>query len=236
MEAKSTVPEIRARFDREVERYTNLETGQTATIDSPLSLDLIKNAAARVNPSAKTLLDVGCGAGNYTLRLLEALPDLEVTLIDLSSNMLQRAVERITPKTKRPVATIHGDIRELDPGENSFDLIVAGMVLHHLRADCEWENVFRKLWSALKTGGSLWICDFVCHSMTAVQDMMWERYGAYLAELKDEAYRDYVLDYVTKEDSPRPLLYQTDLLKAVGFKNVEVLHKNNCFSVFGAIK
>jgi tRNA (cmo5U34)-methyltransferase len=27
---------------------------------------------------------VGCGAGNYTLKLLESLPNLDVTLIDLS--------------------------------------------------------------------------------------------------------------------------------------------------------
>ncbi|MGI6419673.1 MAG: hypothetical protein ACOX1P_28900 [Thermoguttaceae bacterium] len=33
---KSTVDEIRQRFDADVERFSNLETGQSATIDAPL--------------------------------------------------------------------------------------------------------------------------------------------------------------------------------------------------------
>ena len=43
---KSTVDEIRERFD--VERFSNLETGQSATIDAPLSLTLIADAASCV--------------------------------------------------------------------------------------------------------------------------------------------------------------------------------------------
>ena len=32
---KSTVAEIRARFDNDVARFSNLETGQSATVDAP---------------------------------------------------------------------------------------------------------------------------------------------------------------------------------------------------------
>src|SRR5687768_11443821 len=32
---KSTVDEIRRRFDADVERFSNLETGQSATLDAP---------------------------------------------------------------------------------------------------------------------------------------------------------------------------------------------------------
>ena len=88
---KSTVEQIRARFDNDVERFSNLETGQSATIDAPLVLELISQAAAATNPGARDLLDIGCGAGNYSLKLLQTLPDLNVTLIDLSRPMLERA-------------------------------------------------------------------------------------------------------------------------------------------------
>ena len=80
---KSTTQQIRERFDGDVERFSNLETGQSATIDAPLSLALIAGAASRVSPGALSLLDVGCGAGNYALKMLEQLPHLDVTLIDL---------------------------------------------------------------------------------------------------------------------------------------------------------
>ncbi|MCW9705584.1 class I SAM-dependent methyltransferase [Fodinibius salsisoli] len=233
---KSSVDEIRQRFDNDVERFSNLATGQSATIDAPLVLDLITEAAAQVNPKATDVLDVGCGAGNYTLQLLGKLPEVNATLVDLSQPMLERAEERIAPATSGTIHTIQSDIRECNFEEASFDIIMAAAVLHHLRSDEEWEQVFRKLYKSLKPGGSLWISDLIQHSSPEVHQHMWERYGAYLVDLEDEAYRDKVFAYIDKEDSPKPLMFQLNLLQSVGFKTVEVLHKNSCFAAFGAIK
>jgi tRNA (cmo5U34)-methyltransferase len=233
---KSTVEEIRARFDRDVERFSNLETGQSATIDAPLVLELVTQAAAAATPHAGSVLDVGCGAGNYTLKLLERLPGLEVTLVDLSQPMLERATQRVTGLHPSRLTTLRGDIRDLDLGSEGFDIILAAAVLHHLRDDAEWRAVFARLYQCLRPGGSLWIADLVEHSIPAVQSLMWDRYGDYLVSLKDAAYRDHVLAYVAKEDSPRSLGYQLDLLREVGFATIEILHKNSCFAAFGAIK
>lgn len=233
---KSSVDEIRQRFDADVERFANLETGQSSTIDAPLSLDLIVRAAAATTPKATHLLDVGSGAGNYTLKMLQALPGLDVTLVDLSRPMLDRAAERLGDSTASRVTCLQGDVRTLSLGENRYDIITAAAVLHHLRTDEEWEAVLATFYRALRPGGSLWISDLVEHSVPAVQALMWERYGEYLTLLRDEAYRDQVFAYVDREDSPRPLLFQLELLQRVGFAEVDVLHKNSCFAAFGAIK
>ena len=152
---KSTVDEIRRRFDADVERFSNLETGQSATVDAPLAMALVAEAAA---------------------------------------------------------------------------------VLHHLRTDLEWRDVLTALHRALRPGGSLWVFDLVESSIPAVGQLMHRRYGEYLTGLRDEAYREHVVAYVEKEDTPRPLLFQLDLLRHVGFSQVEVLHKNVCFAAFGAVK
>src|SRR5471032_2622268 len=107
---KSTVNEIRQRFDADVERFSNLETGQSATVDAPLAMALVAQASAAITPHARHVLDVGCGAGNYTLKLLERLPNLDVTLIDLSQPMLERAASRVGPATAGRVTTVPGDI------------------------------------------------------------------------------------------------------------------------------
>src|SRR5579871_3380464 len=122
---KSTVDEIRQRFDADVERFSNLETGQSATVDAPLALALIAEAAAVTTPHARHVLDVGCGAGNYTLKLLERLPGLDATLIDLSLLMLDRARERVSRATSGRITTIQGDIREVRLSEREFDIILA---------------------------------------------------------------------------------------------------------------
>ena len=233
---KSTVEQIRARFDHDVERFANLSTGQSATMDAPLVLDLITKAAAAVNPRASHVLDIGCGAGNYTLKMLQMIPDLNVTLVDLSQQMLERAVQRITTGTSGKIVSFQADIREIDLGEEQFDVILAAAVFHHLRTDEEWEQVFAKCYAALKSGGSIWISDLIEHSSKEIQSLMWTRYGDYLTQLKDEEYREAVFSYIEQEDTPRPLLFQLDMLRHVGFRSAEVLHKNGCFAAFGAIK
>src|SRR5437899_2354031 len=106
---KSTVDEIRQRFDADVERFSNLDTGPAGTVDAPLAMALVAQTAAATTPRARHILDVGCGAGNYTLKLLERLPNLDATLIDLSQPMLDRAKERVRPATAGRITTIRGD-------------------------------------------------------------------------------------------------------------------------------
>jgi tRNA (cmo5U34)-methyltransferase len=234
---KSTSEEIRRRFDNDVERFSNLETGQSATIDAPLGLELIAGAAAAVNPGAEALLDIGCGAGNYTLKMMRSLPLRSVTLVDLSKPMLDRAVQRIrSANAELMVTALQCDIRETALPPDSFDVVVAAAALHHLRGDAEWQNVFGQVHASLKAGGSFWIWDLVTHQPAALHQLMWQRYGEYLAALKGPDYREQVFEYIEAEDSPRTLGWQLDQLRAAGFNLVEVLHKNICFAAFGGLK
>lgn len=233
---KSTVEQIRARFDADVERFSNLETGVTAQVDSAHCLELIASAAAATHPAARAVLDIGCGAGNYTVKLLGRLPNLDCTLLDLSRPMLDRAQERVSAATSGSVITMQGDVREVELGADAFDLIVASTVLHHLRADAEWEAVFRKLHRALRPGGMLYIYDMITHDLPALDALMVSGYGDYLTALKGEGYRDHVFGYIAAEDTPRSLGYQMGVALAAGFQAVEVLHKRLNFAAYAALK
>src|SRR5258708_21951894 len=157
MSDKSTPEEIGARFDADVERFSNLETGTTATMDSQLVLDLLTRAAAAATPGARRLLDVGAGAGNYSLKLLQSLPGLDVTLLDLSRPMLDRALARVSAATTGNVSTVQLDVRTFDPGRERFDVILAAAVLHHLRGEAEWQAVVARFFAALRPGWDPWV-------------------------------------------------------------------------------
>ena len=233
---KSSTAEIRERFDNDVERISNLDTGQVATIDAKISLELITEAAKRIVPNAKSILDVGCGAGNYSLMMLSKLPGLNCTLVDLSGKMLEKAMERVSLETNGDVSIFQGDMRDILLPEGNYDIILAGAVLHHLREDEDWERTFSKLYKLLKPGGCLMISDLITQDTDLLNEYTWERYGNYLEEIGGKEYREKVLAYVAKEDSPRSMNYQLDLMKKVGFTKVEILHKNMCFGAFGGIK
>ena len=232
---KSSPEEIRERFDQDVERFSNLEDGQTSVPDSARMMDLVARAAAVLNPDAENALDVGCGAGNGSLKLLEKIPGLDFTLIDLSQPMLQKAEERLGDAGAGGVATLQGDLRSVPIADDQYDVVIASAVLHHLRSEEEWKAVLDKLYQAMKPGGSLWIIDLVLHDQPEINQVAWDLYGDYLQDLKGEAYREDVFAYIEKEDSPLPLNLQLRYLRDAGF-TTEVLHKQMCFAAFGGIK
>jgi tRNA (cmo5U34)-methyltransferase len=234
--AKANNEEIRTRFDNDVERFSNLETGQQTTIDAPLTMELCTEAAKYICPNAKELLDIGCGAGNYTLKMLSKIPNMNCTLNDLSFPMLEKAKERASAETSGNVVTIQDDMRNLDLPEAHFDIVLAAATFHHLRDNADWELVFSKIYKALKFGGCIWISDLVTQESAAVNQLFEDKYGEYLEGLGGPEYRQKVFDYIAYEDTPRSVTYQLDLLKKVGFSTTEILHKNSCFAAFGAIK
>jgi tRNA (cmo5U34)-methyltransferase len=236
LEKKSTIKEIEKRFNNDVERFSNLETGQQAIIDARLMMDLLAHAAAKTTPHAKRLLDIGCGAGNNTIKIVRILNGLDCDLVDLSLPMLERARERISKEESGRIRLLQGDVRELELGTDRYDIVLAAAVLHHLRDEADWIFVFKKVYDAISFNGSFWISDMVFHDTPAIQELMWERYREHLESLGGKDYRKRVFDYIDKEDSPRSLTYQLALMEKVGFEKIEVLHKSSCFAAFGGVK
>ena len=236
LHAKSTVEQIRQRFDADVERFSKLETGQQAAMDAPVILDVVaRSAACHVLPQG-TLLDLGCGAGNFTLRVLGQVSPLNCVLVDLSRPMLERAELRVKAASSGRVQTIQSDMRLLSFEPASFDVILAGQVLHHLRENAQWEEMFARFYEWLQPAGTLFVADFIAYDDPGIQALMLERYAEHLEELGGAEYRDKVLEYCDVEDSPRSVKYQFDLLGKVGFGEFNVLHKNALFAAYYAKK
>ncbi len=124
MPEKSTFEEIRTRFDHDVERFSQLETGQQATVDAPLVLELIAKAAGSYLRKGDTLLDLGCGAGNMTLRIMQETGPLHCHLVDLSQPMLTWALDRTTTANAASVHVTQSDLRTLEFEASQFDAVV----------------------------------------------------------------------------------------------------------------
>lgn len=236
LEKKMTPAEIRARFDQDVERFSNLETGQRVSLDARIILDIVSTAASgRLHPGDR-LLDIGCGAGNFTLRVLQGRHPLDCSLIDLSQAMLNRAVERIRAAGNPSVTARQVDVREAQFAENSFDCIVAATVLHHLREEHEWIAVFQNLHRWLKSGGRLFVTDLTFFDAPDIQALMWNRYGQFLESVGGPACREEVFAYIDREDSPRSLPFQFEMLRRAGFSSFDVLHRNSVGACYYAEK
>lgn len=233
---KSTVSEIKAKFDKLADNYSNLQTGQATAIDSPLCMELITKSAIIYTPNAKDIMDIGCGGGNYLVKLTQLLPHANCTLIDLSDKMLERASARVGKETSGKVATIQGDIREIELEENSHDIIIAATVLHHLRTEEEWQAVFTKVYKTLRKGGSFWINDVIIHENHAINQLMHQGWIDHMKPYLSPEKIQWCIDQYVKEDTPQTVNFQINMMNKVGFKETQILHKHYNFAAFGAIK
>ncbi len=77
----------------------------------------------------RTILDVGCGDGNFAKSLAEAGYSLHG--IDLSEGGIAKCRERY-PQAKFAVASAYDDYRSVFPGTPQFDAIISIEVIEHL--------------------------------------------------------------------------------------------------------
>jgi trans-aconitate 2-methyltransferase len=94
-------------------------------------------------------LDVGCGTGRLTEKLIERLPRGRVVGIDLSSNMLRGAREFL--RTHERIRFVVADAGAL-PVRGRADAIFSTATFHWI---AEHPRLFRSLFDALKPGGRL---------------------------------------------------------------------------------
>ncbi len=107
-------------------------------------------------PSDGAVLDVGTGPGVLLAEIARARPDLHVTGIDLSADMVA-AAERNTREFARRVRVQAGDVTGLPFAGGTFDLIVTSFSLHH------WDDIdaaVPELARVLRPGGRLYVYDF----------------------------------------------------------------------------
>jgi trans-aconitate 2-methyltransferase len=97
------------------------------------------------------VLDVGCGTGRLTEKLLERLPGGRVVAIDLSANMLQVARDFLRPRFGGRVQLVRADASDL-PVSCMADAVFSTATFHWVR---DHVRLFRSLHTALKPGGRL---------------------------------------------------------------------------------
>ncbi len=131
------------------------------------------------------ICDVGCGAGHYTLRLVEALSELgqpaEVTAFDASSGMIERAKRRAeeSPIPKKSSNLIKlkfelGTIEKFFEPKREFDGVFAMCPFAHIPKS-QFARLLRSVNKSCREGAVLFLNVLVNHPETEI-DRFWENY------------------------------------------------------------
>ncbi len=167
---------------------------------------------------APVVLDLGCGPGTMTERVLERWPRAHVTLVDYNREMLEVSRKRF--ESHDDFSYICDDFMLANLGWMRCDLVVTSLTLHH-QVSAEKRALFARVFDTLRPGGYFVLCDLVCASTPeteARQIRAWCNYvrGAYTSAQDAEK-----LLNSTRFDKPDTVEAQMGWLRDTGFIDVE---------------
>jgi tRNA (cmo5U34)-methyltransferase len=176
------------------------------------------------------IIDLGCGTGNLTQKLITTYPHAHVTCIDMAENMLKMAKAKL--KRKRNVNFWLGDIRNFDYS-GKYDVIVASMVLHHIDKK-DKVRFYRKLYNALSRGGVFYIMDIFLTTDKYLQKLYIDKWKTFMKT--NGLPKKRVDDMITRHQrEDRPVVFEDELsiMHKAGFTHSDVLLKHYNFAVYG---
>ena len=160
--------------------------------------------------NCESLLDLGCGTGLELDFIFKRLPDISVTGIDLSREMLSALSKKHPDKN---IKLICDDYFKADLGEDVFNCAVSFQTMHHFGHGKKAE-LYKKIHTALKKDGIYIECDYMVETQ-AEEDHWFSENKRIRKEQgigEDEFYH---------YDTPCTIENQIKLLKGSGFESVE---------------
>lgn len=156
-----------ADWDRFAERYDGVFTRSRLYEDT---LDLIAGMAR--DSGGRRFLDIGCGTGGVSARLLGAVREATVLGVDPSAGMRETCSRRFEGTGRFRVA--EGGALSIPAPADSFDGAFTNLALHHVpphrRGECAFE-----LARVLEPGGLLVYADLFSDVGEAGEEVAWRR-------------------------------------------------------------
>jgi len=178
------------------------------------------------------IVDLGAGTGLLTKVIFEMYPNAYFTLIDISANMLKIANERFNGLEK--FKFLECNYVE-DIPTNNCDLICSALSIHHLEQD-EKQKLYKNVYSKLIENGCFINLDvFIAKSekINILYNSWWYNYvkNSGITQEEEKVWRESL-----KIDKENTIEDTIEMLKKIGFKNIECIYNFMKFGVIVATK
>ncbi|MDR2956943.1 MAG: methyltransferase domain-containing protein [Coriobacteriales bacterium] len=160
---------------------------------------------------ARRLLDLGCGTGLELARLFDRFPNMSVTGIDLSQQMLALLHQKFPDKQLDLICGSFTDVQF----EQEYDHVLSTYALHHFN-HAQKLTLYSSIHAALLPGGRFILGDYVVPSKELETEFLAE--SERLRHEKGIAAEEFI-----HFDTPLTVASEISLLKAAGFSSVDLI-------------
>jgi len=178
----------------------------------------------------KKILELGCGSGLLSQRIVKKFPTAEIHLLDLSGDILEQC--RIHLNEPENIKFIQADFKDLKFEAGSYDLIYSSIAIHHI-IDAEKKKLFANVYEWLKPKGVFIYADQTRGATDEIYNKHiahWKKASVELGANNDEwnewmlhqNSHDYHVDFETQ------LLY----LKEAGFPLRDIIWRNLLWTIY----
>lgn len=231
-EQERRMAEIRSNFSRSSGEYDRWIRKVIPRYDE--MLDVLVSCVQCPEGRRLRVIDIGCGTGTLSAKLLASHPAVELTCLDMTVDMLDMARERL--KGHECVRYLVHNLYDFEY-DGPYDLIISSLALHHMVTDEDKRDQYDRIFRALAPGGSFFNADVVLASDDSMQELYMEKWAEFMYNgLPREEVEGSVLPRYYKEDSPARLTDHLGWMRETGFIGVDVIWKYYNLTVYGGRK
>lgn len=176
----------------------------------------------------KRILELGCGTGNLTVKIIEHFKDAKITAVDISADIINICKERANCDN---VDFLKSDFIDLNFKDNSFDFVISSIAIHHLQNN-EKQNLFNKIAKWLTPSGIFTFSD----QFKGETEGLYEKH---MKLWKDLAFANKVpvdewetwMEHQRLHDFHETINNHVGWLNASGLKNIDVVWKYALWTV-----
>ncbi|MGC6173621.1 class I SAM-dependent methyltransferase [Lacrimispora sp. 38-1] len=175
--------------------------------------------------SCSNLLDLGCGTGLELKQIFKRFPDLSVTGIDLTREMLDKLKRNFQD---RKINLICGSYFDVDLKTEEYDSAISFQTMHHFSHEAK-SGLYRKIFSALKDHGLYIECDYMVENQDE-EDFYFAENKRIRKELNIPEREFY------HYDTPCTVANQIAMLRQGGFDRIESVFRMGQTTILAAYK